>query len=58
MKVPAQAISDLFFERHNLTYSVRRTRTALNGLVEKGHLLRTNRIGDNKWVEVYFYRMP
>lgn len=58
VKVPAQEISDLMLERHNLAFSVRRTRTALNGLVEKGHLLRTRRIGDHKWAGVYFYRLP
>jgi hypothetical protein len=58
VKLPAQSVSDLLLERHNLAFSVRRTRTALNGLVEKGQLLRTNRIGDHKWIGVYFYRMP
>lgn len=28
--IPAQAVSDLLLERHNVTYSVQRTRTAIN----------------------------
>jgi hypothetical protein len=56
--IPAQAISDRLLERHNLTYSVRRTRTALNGLVTKGHLQRTSHIGEFKWRSTYLYRLP
>lgn len=58
VKVPAQSISDLLLSRHMLAFSVRRTRTALNGLVQKGYLLRTQRIGDHKWRGTYFYRLP
>ena len=34
------------------------TRKSLNGLVSKGHLLRTSRIGEHKWRATYFYRLP
>ncbi len=58
VKISAQVISDLMLERYNVAFSERRNRTALNGLVEKGYLLRTQHIGVRKWSRVYFYRLP
>jgi len=58
VKVPAKAVSDLLLTEFNLSYSEARTRRSLNGLVTKGHLLRTSRIGDHKWVRTYFYGLP
>ena len=58
VKVPAKAVSDLLLTEFNLSYSEARTRRSLNGLVTKGHLLRTSRIGDHKWRATYFYRLP
>lgn len=56
--IPAQAVSDLLLERHNVTYSVQRTRTAINGLVTKGYPQRTSHIGEFKWRSTYLYRLP
>lgn len=58
VRITAKAISETLLTQFNLLYSERRTRTALNGLVEKGRLLRTQRIGDYKWSGAYFYRLP
>ena len=58
LKIPAQSISHLLLSRYMLAFSVRQARTGLNGLVEKGFLLRTQRIGSNKGRSTYFYRLP
>ena len=58
VKVSAQAVSNLLLTEFNLSYSEARTRKSLNGLVSKGHLLRTSRIGTHKWRASYFYRLP
>ena len=58
VKVPAKELSILLLERFNVSFSEKRTRTALNGLVQKDYLLRTQRIGDHKWRGSYFYRLP
>jgi hypothetical protein len=58
VKVPAQKVSDLLLAEFNLSYSEARTRRSLNGLVTKGYLLRTSRIGEHKWRATYFYRLP
>lgn len=56
VKVPAQMVSDLLLEQFGASYSVKSTRTALNGLIGKGYLLRVQRIGDHRWRGSYFYR--
>lgn len=58
VKAPAQLVSDLLLEWFNASYSVKSTGKALNGLVTKGYLVRTQRIGDHKWRASYFYRLP
>ena len=58
VKVPAQVVSDRLLTEFNLSYSEARTRKSLSGLVSKGHLLRTSRIGEHKWRATYFYRLP
>jgi len=58
VKVPAKAISDRLLTEFMVSFSEKRVRNALDGLVKKGHLLRTSRIGDHKWSASYFYRLP
>ncbi len=58
VKVPAKAISDLLLSQFMVSFSERRVRSALDGLVKKGHLLRASRIGIHKWSASYFYRLP
>jgi hypothetical protein len=58
VRVPAQVISDQMLEQYHVAFSVRRTRSALNRVVEKGHLVRTQHVGSHKWSTVYFYRLP
>ena len=57
VKIPALAISELLLSRFMVSYSAKRTRTVLSGLVAKGFLLRTQHIGEHKWVASYFYRL-
>lgn len=58
VKVPAQMVSELLLEQFGASYSIKSTRTAFNGLVSKGYLLRVQRIGDHMWRGSYFYRLP
>jgi len=58
VRIPAQAVCDLLLSQFLVSCSTKTTLRALKGLVDKGRLLRVQRLGEWKYLAAYFYRLP
>ncbi len=56
-KLPAEHLSRRLQNQLFVSISTKQTRTSLNGLVEKGILLRAQ-LASKRWDTSYFYRLP
>ena len=58
VRIPAQAVCDLLLSQLFTSCTVTKSLAALKGLVDKGYLLRVQRLGEWKYLASYLYRLP